>query len=141
MQSKELLLKEIENRFLTKKDLINKKKLLILCGDYSSTSQMRGTLPVPNVGFKKLLSRRFQMLEINEYNTSRIYNKNFKELESVTIKKKKHKKRLHEILTLKDKNERPIFVNRDCNACKNILLLGKHFLNTQTRHIQFCRKP
>ena len=47
-------------------------------GDYSRTSMMKGTLPTPNFGFKKLLLKRFELLEVNEYNTSKLYNKTFK---------------------------------------------------------------
>ena len=32
------------------------------------------------------------------------------------------------------------FVNRDVNACKNILLLGKCYLESQTRPEEFTRK-
>ncbi len=139
-QSEEILLNEIENKFLTEKDKINGKKLLILHGDYSRTSQMKGTISTPNIGFKKLLLKRFEILEVNEYNTSKLYNKTFKELENVSIKKNKHKKHLHEILTPKEETERCIFVNRDKNACKNILYLGKYFLKNQSRPIEFCQK-
>lgn len=139
-QSEENLLNEIENKFLTKDDKINNKKILLLYGDYSRTSQMKGTISAPNIGFKKLLLKRFEILEVNEYNTSKLYNKTFKELENVSVRKNKHKKHLHEILTPKEKTERCIFVNRDKNACKNILYLGKYFLINQSRPIEFCQK-
>jgi hypothetical protein len=140
-QSEEVLLNEIENKFLSEEDKTNNKKLLIIHGDYSRTSQMKGTIPTPNIGFKKLLLKRFQIFEINEYNTSKLYNKTFRELENVTVKKNKHKKHLHEILTPKEETERRIFVNRDKNACKNILFLGKCYLENQTRPKEFCPKP
>lgn len=158
-QSEENLLNEIENKFLTSNDKTNNIKILILMGDYSRTSQMKGTIPSPNIGFKKLLLKRFEMLEVNEYNTSKLYNKNFKEqlltkskvleekpmlfleLENVSVRKNKHKKYLHEILTPKEETERCIFVNRDKNACKNILFLGKSYLRSQSRPIEFCHKP
>ena len=101
---------------------------------------MKGTIPSPNIGFKKLLLKKFEMFEINEYNTSKLYNKTFKELENVSVRKNKHKKHLHEILTPKEKTERCIFVNRDKNACKNILYLGKYFLENQLRPKEFSPK-
>jgi len=101
---------------------------------------MKGTIPTPNIGFKKFLLKRFQIFEINEYNTSKIYNKTFRELENVTVRKNKHKKHLHEILTPKEETERRIFVNRDKNACKNILFLGKCYLENQTRPSEFSAK-
>jgi hypothetical protein len=102
---------------------------------------MKGTIPTPNIGFKKLLLKRFEILEVNEYNTSKLYNKTFKELENVSVRKNKHKKHLHEILTPKEETERCIFVNRDKNACKNILFIGKYFLKNQIRPLEFCQKP
>ena len=139
-QSEENLLNEIENKFLRKEDKINGKKILILHGDYSRTSQMKGTISTPNIGFKKLLLKRFEILEVNEYNTSKLYNKTFKELINVSIRKNKHKKHLHEILTPKEETERCIYVNRDKNACKNILYLGKYYLQYQSRPLEFCQK-
>jgi hypothetical protein len=140
-QSEEVLLNEIENKFLSEKDKTNNKKLLILLGNWSRNTAMKGTIPTPNIGFKKLLLKRFQIFEINEYNTSKLYNKTFRELENVTVRKNKHKKHLHEILTPKEETERCIFVNRDKNACKNILFLGKCYLENQTRPKEFCPKP
>ena len=53
------------------------------------------------------------------------------------IKYKKDNK-LYEVLTQK---EEPYTVsNRDVNACKNILLLGKCYLESQTRPEEFTRK-
>ena len=100
---------------------------------------MKGCIPTPNIGMKKLLSR-FDIVEINEFNTSKLYNKILKEIDNVSIKRKKHKKSLHEILTPKEETKCRIFVNRDTNACKNILLLGKCYLESQTRPEEFTRK-
>jgi len=147
------MLNEIENKFLTEQDKKNKKKILLLHGDYSRTSQMKGCIPSPNIGFKKILNKRFDIVEINEYNTSKLYNKTLKELINVSIRKNKYKRYLHEILTLKEEPllkasrrlvpsepERCIYVNRDKNACKNILNIGKEYLETQTRKKEFTRE-
>jgi len=139
-QSEEKMLNEIEDKFLTKEDKKNKRKILLLHGDYSRTSQMKGCIPSPNIGFKKILNKRFDIVEINEYNTSKLYNKTLKELINVSIRKNKHKRYLHEILTLKEEPERCIYVNRDKNACKNILNIGKEYLETQTRKKEFTRE-
>ena len=61
-------------------------------------------------------------------------------MENVSVKRQKHKKSLHEILTPKEKTKCRILVNRDTNACKNILLLGKCYLDSQTRPEEFTRK-
>ena len=134
------LLNEIENTYLTKEEIKQGKKIVILHGDYSRTTQMKGCIPTPNISMKKLLLSRFDIVEINEFNTSKLYNKTLKEMENVSVKRKKHKKSLHEILTPKEETKCRIFVNRDVNACKNILLLGKCYLESQTRPEQFIRK-
>jgi len=76
----------------------------------------------------------------DEYNTSKLYNKTFTELKNVSVRKDKHKKHLHEILTPKEEPERCIYVNRDKNACKNILYLAKYYLEHQARPKEFCQK-
>jgi hypothetical protein len=139
-QSEVKLLNEIENTYLTKEEIKKGKKIAILHGDYSRTTQMKGCIPTPNISMKKLLLSRFDIVEINEFNTSKLYNKTLKEMENVSVKRKKHKKSLHEILTPKEETKCRIFVNRDVNACKNILLLGKCYLESQTRPEQFTRK-
>ena len=139
-QSEVKLLNEIENTYLTKEEIKQGKKIAILHGDYSRTTQMKGCIPTPNIGMKKLLLSRFVIVEINEFNTSKLYNKTLKEMENVSVKRKKHKKSLHEILTPKEETKCRIFVNRDVNACKNILLIGKCYLESQTRPEEFTRK-
>lgn len=139
-QSEVKMLNEIENTYLTKEEIKQGKKIAILHGDYSRTTQMKGCIPTPNIGMKKLLLSRFDIVEINEFNTSKLYNKSLKEMENVSVKRKKHKKSLHEILTPKEETKCRIFVNRDTNACKNILLLGKCYLESQTRPEEFTRK-
>jgi len=133
------LLNEIENKFLTSKDKLNNKKLVMFIGDYSRTSQMKGTIPTPNIGLKKLLLTRFNVIEVNEYNTSKLYNKTLKEMKNVKIRRKKHVKYLHEILTPKEETEKCIYVNRDVNACKNIRLITQTYLIDQKRPIEFTR--
>jgi hypothetical protein len=140
-QSEINLLNEIQNKYLTNEDKVNCKKILILHGDWSRSTAMKGTLPTPHIGIKKLLASRFDIIDVNEFNTSKLYNKTLKEMDNVKIRKKKHVKHLHEILTPKEKTEKCIFVNRDVNACKNILTIGKTFLSNQTRPIEFKRKP
>jgi hypothetical protein len=139
-QSEVKLLNEIENTYLSKEEIKQGKKIVILHGDYSRTTQMKGCISTPNISMKKLLLSRFDIVEVNEFNTSKLYNKTLKEMENISVKRKKHKKSLHEILTPKEETKCRIFVNRDTNACKNILLLGKCYLESQTRPEEFTRK-
>ena len=57
---------------------------------------MKGTISTPNIGIKKLLLSKFEIIDVNEYNTSKLYNKTLKELENVKIRKNKHLKHLRQ---------------------------------------------
>ncbi len=136
-QSEEVLLNEIKNKYLTKED--NNKQLVIFYGNWSKGHTLKGTNSTPNKVFKRLFNKKFIVLETDEFRTSKLYNKNHKELTNVRIKKKKHSKYLHEVLTLKEETEKRIYVNRDKNASMNILKLGKYYLSNQSRIKEFMR--
>ena len=69
-------------------------------------------------------------------------NSTIKLSKKVSVRKNKQKKHLHEILTPKEKTERCISVNRDKNACKNVLYFGKYiFFEHQLIHKEFTPKP
>ena len=139
-KSEDALLNEVENKFLTKEDKEKNKKLVLLYGNWSRSSQMKNFMPTSGLGIKRLLNKRFIILDVDEYKTSKIHNRTLKELTNIKIRKNNHSKKIHEVLTLKEETERCIFVNRDKNACKNILLIGKRFLKNQTRPDIFKRK-
>lgn len=139
-QSETTIINEIENKFLTKKDKEQNKKIVLFYGDYSRTTQMKYTIPCPNIGFKKLLAKKFEIINVNEFNTSKLYNKTFEELKNINIRKGKHNRHIHEILTPKEESKCRIFVNRDKNASKNILYLAKYYLENQSRPKEFRRK-
>jgi len=61
-------------------------------------------------------------------------------MENIYVKRKKYKKSFHEILTPNEESKCRIVMNRDTNACKKILLLGKCYLESQTRPEEFTRK-
>jgi hypothetical protein len=137
-QSEKVLLNEIENKYLIKED--KNKKLVIFHGNWSKGHTLKGTNSTPNKAFKKLLNKKFIVLETDEFKTSKLYNKNYKELRNVKVKKGKHSKYLHEVLTLKEDTEKRIYVNRDKNASMNILKLGKYYLENQERIKEFKRE-
>ena len=59
---------------------------------------------------------------------------------NVKVKRKKHVKHLHEVLTPKEETEQCTYVNRDVNACKNILYIAKYWLMNQKLPEEFKRK-
>jgi len=139
LQSEHKLLNEIEKKYLSEEDKKKGKKLLIFFGNWSMNS-IKGKMSTPGIGMKRLLNTRFEILETDEFRTSKLYNKTFKELINVKVRKGKHSKSLHQVLTLKEETEKCIRVNRDKNASMNILLLGKYYLEHQSRPKEFQRE-
>ena len=126
--------------FLNNIENIFGRNILICYGNWSRTTQMKGKMSSPGIGIKRLLHSRFEILETDEFRTSKLYNKNFKELTNIKVRKGKHSKSLHQVLTLKEETEKCIRVNSDKNACMNILLLGKYYLEHQSRPKEFQRE-
>ena len=92
-QSEYKLLDGIENKFLTTEDKQNDKKLLIFYGNWSKGGNaLKGTISTPGISFKRLLHKRFEILETDEFRTSKLYNKTFKEMINVKVRKGKHTK-------------------------------------------------
>ena len=63
-------------------------------------NNVKGKMSSPGIGMKRLLHSRFEILETDEFRTSKLYNKTFKELTNIKVKKGKHSKSLHQVLTL-----------------------------------------
>lgn len=132
--SEDTMLNEIEKKF--------GKNLLLGLGDWSvnSSYQIKGCMPTPNKRITKLLKKRFEVISIDEYKTSKLYNRDLsKELTNMKVKRGKKSKSIHTLLT-PTRNPNGVIVNRDRNACKNILLIMKEFLQTGTRKAEFSRK-
>lgn len=102
-------------------------------GNWSSGHQIKGCLPTPNQGMRRLISKRFHVIDIDEYKTSKVCNLCMSELKRY----KKRDGRLshsrlcctscfsntcgHEKGSLKRSTR---FVDRDNNAAANILFVG-----------------
>ena len=132
--SEDQMLNEIEKKYGS--------NIVIGLGNWSInvSKQMKGCMPTPNKGLIKLLKKRFDVISVDEYKTSKIYsNDTTKELTNVKVKRGKKNKSIHKLLT-PTRNPNGVILNRDRNACKNILLIMKEFLQTQTRKAEFSRK-
>ena len=60
--------------FLTKVGTTFGKDAVIAYGDWSRKTQMKFFMPTMGIGFRKLMSKRFLTISINEYNTSKLCN-------------------------------------------------------------------
>jgi hypothetical protein len=131
-RSEDNLLNEIEEKYGPC------KYMLIGLGDWSVNSgsnHMRGCMPVPNKGLIKVLKKRFTVVSVDEFRTSKLYNKDTsKELINVKVNGKK----IHTLLTPK-RNPNGVIVNRDHNASKNILRILTTYIESQTRPAEFTR--
>lgn len=117
--------------------------LLLGLGDWSvnSTSQqMRGCMPTPHKSLLKILQKRFRVVIIDEYRTSKLYNKDTQvELKNFKVRRGRKMKSIHQLLT-PTRNPNGVILNRDRNACQNILNILKEFLEHRTRPQAFCRQ-
>ncbi len=127
------MLNEIEKKY--------GKEVVLGLGNWSNniSKQMKGCMSSPNKGIYKILSRRFEVIEVDEYLTSKTYHKDFTEtLINLKVKKGKKNKPIHALLTLTGKKN-GVILNRDKNASKNIQHILQTYLETQKRPTAFCR--
>ena len=93
-------------------------------GDWSASTQQKGCAPSPTVGIRRLLSKRFKVINVDEFRTSRICNACQGDLKKYRNKKGRLSySRLHCPWCSSEKYG-PKFVDRDANAAANILLVG-----------------
>ena len=128
-QEEAKMLNEFENKF--------GKDAVICYGNWSRKTHMKGRIPTPKIGFKRLFGKRFDVLTTDEFMTSQIYNRDHSILlENIKIDGKK----FHEVLTPKEETGKYIRVNRDVNAAKNMLSIGTNFLEKGVKLSCFSRK-
>ena len=146
--------KKSEDTFLNKiEKTYGKKEDILLCyGNWSQTQQMKYTMPTKGVGLRRIISKKFNVVLMDEFKTSKLCSCCHCELENYKLNEhekeeyeKHHKKsisKLHRLLICKNcgsKNKNSVFMNRDMNACINILNLSKEYINFKTRNENFCR--
>ena len=132
-----------ENKML---DLIEKtfggrEEIVIVHGDWSQGKQMRNFISTPNLGIKRKLKKRFEVYNIDEFRTSKLHHKTLKKCENLRLPDKKGRlRKQHAILTYKMENKRMGCLNRDKNACMNMMNLMRYFLKTNGGRIpEFSR--
>jgi len=118
---------------------------LIVLGDYDSKNHMRGVEPIINRKIRKIFkNNKYQVLMINEYNTSKLCHKCNSENEKFLYRKSKKPKSkgqtylVHSLLCCKNANCKMIY-NRDKNACYNMFQIVKSIINGKGRPNEFCR--
>jgi len=156
----QVYLRKSEDNFLNniEKTYGKKEDITLIYGDWSNPKQMKHLMPSSNIGLKRLIEKKYKVLMINEYCTSKLCSKCNKELtyykmsqKDIEIYEKKHlndKKELkskikHRLLVCSrccgSENKKSTFWNRDVNACVNMLKLTHEWINTKSRNVLFSR--
>jgi hypothetical protein len=131
------MLNEIEKKYGSS------KTLLLGLGDWSvnSTSQqMRGCMSTPHKSLLKILQKRFEVVIVDEHRTSKLYNKDpTQELKNLKVRRGRKMKSIHQLLT-PTRNPNGVILNRDRNACQNMLDILREYVWYRTRPSEFCRQ-
>jgi ribosomal protein L30/L7E len=125
------------------------KNVNMIMGDWSPDKQMKHFAPTPNIGIKRKLRERFMIYNIDEYNTSKLHhsteqvgkknkfpdkpNSKWCPIEKKQIRisdKNPILREKHSVLIFQLKRQRWGCINRDNNACLNMIKLVKHYLET-----------
>lgn len=133
--------KSSEDRMLNEIEKQYGKDLLIGLGDWSlnTSHQMKGCMPTPNKGIIKILKKRFQVVGVDEFRTSKLYYRDTtQELTNLKVKRGRRSRSIHTLLTL-TRNPNGVIVNRDSNASQNILYILKEYIYNRKRPREFCR--
>jgi hypothetical protein len=82
LRSESKLVNNITNTFKT-----DKREIMLIYGDWSRLSQMRGCISTPNIGLKRRLSMNFKIMNFDEFRTSCLDSITLKENENAKVNK------------------------------------------------------
>ena len=138
-----------ESKLLNELEEIYGKDAKFLFGDWSGKTSIK-RISMPNMGMKKLLAKRFEVLLINEFNTSKLYWKTEEETKNLKISKTFKKtygtvctieREIHSLLTFQMSKLKLGIINRDYNATKNMYKIVGSIIRTGKRPENFIHKP
>jgi len=138
-KSEDNFLNRIEEKFGSRDDF------LIVYGDWSRDTQMKYHVPTMGKGLRKIISKRFLLVLINEFNTSKKCCNCWKDNENYYLDGEKK----FRILTCKDcevnigsleSKKCPMFITRDLNSCVNMISIAKNIIYKKGRPVEFCRE-
>ena len=106
-------------------------KKTIIMGDWSVGKQMANFISTPNLTLKRQLTRRFKVLDIDEFRTSCLHYKTEQYVENLHLPDKTNKiRKIHQVLTCQMENNRNGCITRDKNGCLNIKKLATTYITT-----------
>ena len=87
---------------------------------------MKYIVPTKSIGLRKSIQKKYNIVMVNEFKTSKLCSKCEKPLENY--------RGLHRVLVCRDykcngcESKRITFINRDMNACMNMINISKSFI-------------
>jgi len=141
--------KSSEDKFLNRIEETYGKDIVLVLGDWSNDNRIRGLAPTMGNGLKRLMARKFTTLLIKENNTSKLCSGCHNELVKMVVDgKSRHRilgckickekldnynpKNYGEIVNRKDEINTMFrthkVINRDYNACRNMINIVKHLI-------------
>jgi|SaaInlStandDraft_4_1057021.scaffolds.fasta_scaffold01868_13 hypothetical protein len=134
-RSESKLINNIKNKF-EEKD----KKIAIYFGDWNLTQQARNFISTPCIGLKRLLTKHFRIITIDEFRTSILDYESEEKLRNKTVVSKSGETiKLHSVLMRQQKNKVIGCINRDLNGVLNMKKIVKQYLKDKTRPYRYRR--
>ena len=120
-------------------------EILIAYGDWCRPTQMKGIVPTVGVGLRRIIQRRFEVVLIDEFRTSKLCCHCHKELTHQYVQGQQLWRALKctgcpKIPSNEDRslnNNR--FLNRDVESAVNIMNMSKHWIQSHNRPPEFSR--
>lgn len=137
------------------------KNCKLIMGDWCQSKQMKNFVPTPMIGLKRKLRKKFEIINLDEYNTSKLgyitemETQNIRLPIKVPIKDENNKimrdrngkiltellrKKIHSILVYPIYYGRMGCINRDINSVKNMRKIVNHWFDTGVRLENYCKK-
>ena len=143
-RSEDKFLNNIENKFGSPSDIV------VCIGDWSNHNTIKGLASTMGIGLKRLVSKKFITMQIDEYNTSKKCCNCWQNVENVSINGNKKFRLLGckscagcNIGSPEDEHQSIFqsysFMTRDKNSCINMLSIAKHIIYKRKRPTEFCR--
>ena len=134
--------KRHEDNLLNDLEHLYGSNAIFVLGDWSNSNGIKH-ISTPNMSMKKLLLKRFEVYLIDEFNTSKLHYVSEEKCEKIKIRithksGKIESRELHSVLTFKMSN-RKVCINRDYNACLNMMKIVTYLLEHQKRPQKYTK--
>lgn len=134
-----------EDKFLNNINKTFGDNIFICYGDYSRNTQMKYHVPTLGKGLRKIIEKKHNVILVNEFNTSKKCCNCWKDLINHIINGEEK----HRLLVCKnlecmnigslESKPCPMFINRDLNACNNMMMIVKNIIYGHKRPKEFCK--